>query len=178
MIEATHTAAGTTADPKGGFPPFDTRTFPSQIFWLGITFAILLVVMWRFIVPRIGGTLADRKARIAAELEKAEDDKRQADQAWSTYQNTLVEARQNARKVSEENRAQVAAQAERTEAAADEAAQGEIAKAEARLAQLRSEATENILSAAQEAAIEIVARLTGEKISAAEAASAVRTAQG
>ena len=33
----------TTEAPKqeGGFPPFKTETFPSQIFWLVITFAFL-----------------------------------------------------------------------------------------------------------------------------------------
>ena len=176
MATTSHTAG--TADPKGGFPPFDRTTYPSQIFWLAITFTVLLVVMWRFVVPRIGGTLAERKARIAAELARAETDKQQAEREWSTYQTTLVEARQRARSVTEENRAKVLADTERAEAAADETAQAEIARAEAQLAQLRAEAKGNILAAAQEAAIEIVSRLTGESVSADEAASAVREVQG
>jgi F-type H+-transporting ATPase subunit b len=175
MAESAHTT-GTVAH-KGGFPPFDQTTFPSQIFWLAIAFAFLLVVMWRFVVPRIGGTIAERKARIAAELENAEADKTQAEREWSTYQNTLVEARQRARTVTEENRTKIVAEAERAENEADEAAQAEIAKAEARLAQLRAEARGNILSVAQEAAVEIVSRLTGESVSAEDAASAVRAVQ-
>jgi F-type H+-transporting ATPase subunit b len=143
MAETTHTAG--TADPRGGFPPFKTDTFPGQIFWLAITFAVLLFVMWRYVVPRIGGTIAERKARIATELEGAETDRRQA---------------------------------ERAEAAADHAAQDEIAKAEAELARLRAEAKGSILSAAQDAAIDIVARLTGERVGADEAASAVREVRG
>jgi len=176
MADATHTTG--TAEPKAGFPPFDQTTFPSQIFWLAITFAVLLVVMWRVVVPRIGGTIAERKARIATELERAESDRRKADQAWSTYQNTLVEARQRARVVTEDNRVRVLAESERAEAAADETAQADIAKAEADLARLRAEARESILAAAQDAAVDIVARLTGENVSASEAASAVREAQG
>jgi F-type H+-transporting ATPase subunit b len=177
MAEPVHTTTGTAA-PTGGFPPFDHTTFPSQIFWLAITFVFLFVVMWRYVVPRIGGTIAERKARIAAELANAEDDRRQAEQAWSTYQTTLVEARQRARVVTEDNRARVMAETERAEAGADEAAQAEIAKAEAELARLRAEAKGSILAAAQDAAIGIVARLTGVKVSADEAASAVREAQG
>jgi F-type H+-transporting ATPase subunit b len=177
MAVPSHTMSGTAADPNGGFPPFKTVTFPSQIFWLGITFAVLLVIMWRIVVPRIGGTLAERKARIAAELARAEEDRKQAETAWSTYQNTLVEARQRARTVTEENRAKVMAETERSEAVADEAAQTEIAKAEARLAKLREEAKGHIQSAARDAAIDIVARLTGEQVGADEAAKAVREAQ-
>jgi F-type H+-transporting ATPase subunit b len=177
MADAVHTI-GTTTAPKGGFPPFDQTTFPGQIFWLAITFAILLVVMWRIVVPRIGGTIADRKARIASELGRAEEDRKKAETAWSTYQTTLVEARQRARVVTEENRAKVATETERAEAAADETAQADIAKAEADLARLRAEAKGSILAAAQEAAIDIVARLTGEVVSAEEAGAAVREAQG
>jgi F-type H+-transporting ATPase subunit b len=175
MTTAAHTTG--TTDAKGGFPPFDQTTFPSQIFWLAITFVVLLVVMWRVVVPRIGGTLADRKARLASELAKAETDKKRAEQEWSTYQTTLVEARQRARSVSDENRAKVVAEAERAESAADEAAQAEIAKAEASLAQLRADAKGNILAVAQEAAAAIVSRLTGESVGADEAAAAVRAVQ-
>jgi F-type H+-transporting ATPase subunit b len=177
MTPVAHSAAG-AAPAGGGFPPFDTTTFPSQIFWFAITFTVLLVVMWRFVVPRIGGTIADRKARIASELGRAESDRKQAESAWSTYQTTLVEARQRARVVTEENRAKVAGDAERAETAADEAAQTEIAKAEADLARLRAEAKGSILAAAQDAAIDIVARLTGEKVSPDEAGAAVRETQG
>ena len=178
MAEPAHTMTGTAATPHKVFPPFATNTFPGQIFWLAITFAILLVVMWRVVVPRIGGTIAQRRTRIAAELANAEDDRRRAELEWSTYQNTLLEARQRARKVTETNRATVVAQAESAEAVADETARSEIADAEARLAQLRVEAKGNILAAARDAAIEIVARLTGEKVGADEAASAIREVQG
>jgi F-type H+-transporting ATPase subunit b len=176
MSEGTHTTTGAAA--PAGFPPFKTETYPSQIFWLVVTFAFLLIVMWRFVVPRIGGTIAERKARIASELATAEADKTQAEREWSTYQTTLVEARQRARAVTEENRAKVGAETERAEAQADEAAQAEIAKAEARLAQLRADAKDNILKVAQDAAVEIVSRLTGETVSADDAASAVRAVQG
>lgn len=175
MAETPHHTGQT--QESGGFPPFKTESYPSQIFWLAITFTFLLLVMWRFVVPRIGGTLTDRKSRIAAELEKAEDDRRQAEQAWSTYQTTLVEARQSARSESERNRAEVMAETERAEAVADQSANAEIAEAEARLARLRQDAKSNILAAAQEAAVDIVARLTGETVSADEAASAVRAVQ-
>jgi len=178
MAEPAHTMSGTAADPNGGFPPFKTGTFPGQVFWLGITFAVLLVVMWRVVVPRIGSTLADRKSRIAAELARAEEDRKQAETAWSTYQNTLVDARQRARTVTEQNRAQVMAETERSESIADESAQAEIAKAEARLVALREEAKGHIAAAARDAAVEIVARLIDEQVAPYEAARAVHEVQG
>jgi F-type H+-transporting ATPase subunit b len=179
MADSSQMNAG-TAQPahRGGFPPFDHTTFPSQIFWLAITFTILLVFMWRVVVPAIGGTLAERRKRIASELAQAEADRREADNAWSTYQTTLIEARERARALVEENRTRVTADVDRQEKAADSAADDAVAKAEARLAQLRAEARGHITRAAEEAAISIVARLTGDSISPEDAAAAVRAVQG
>jgi len=136
----------------GGFPPFDTTTYPSQVFWLAITFAFLLAFLWRFVVPRIGGTIGERRQRIAKEIAQAEEDRREADQAWTTYQNTLIEARQRARALIEENRTEVRANAERAGKAADTEADQALAEAEGRLAKLRAEARDHIRRAAQDAA--------------------------
>ena len=35
-------------------------TFPSQIFWLVVIFAVLLVVMLRVALPRVAGLLQER----------------------------------------------------------------------------------------------------------------------
>lgn len=174
-MSAPRLTAGTSQPVKGnaGFPPFATSTYPSQIFWLGITFVLLLVFVWKVVVPRIGGTIATRKRRIADELARAEHDRREAEETWTTYQNAIVEARQRARTLIEETRAHVRADVERAEKGADSAADAELAKAEARLAALRAEAREHIRRAAADAAAGIVSRLIGESISPEEAAVAV-----
>jgi F-type H+-transporting ATPase subunit b len=175
-MQAMPLKAGTSQPPPGGhggFPPFDTTTYPSQVFWLTITFAILLVFLWRFVVPRIAGTINDRKQRIAQELAQAEEDRREADKAYTTYQNTLIEARQRARALIEENRTEVRANVERAGKAADTEADQALADAEARLAKLRAEARDHIRQAAQDAAAGIVERLIGESVSPEDAAQAV-----
>ena len=143
------------------------------MFWLGITFALLLIFVWTVVVPRIGGAIAARKRRIAEELAKAEHDQREAEETWTTYQNSLIEARARARILIEENRNQVRAAVERAEKTAGSEAEVAIAGAEARLAQLRAQAREHILRAAEDAAVQIVARLIGETVAPEEAAAAV-----
>jgi F-type H+-transporting ATPase subunit b len=166
----------TTAPPpgsEGGFPPFKTESYPSQIFWLVITFVLLFVFVWKVVVPRIGGMIITRKRRIAEELAKAEEDRREAEATWTTYQNAIIEARQQARSLIEETRTHVRADVERAEKAADSQADDAIAQAEARLTQLRAQAREQIRRAAQDAAQSIVSRLIGETVSPDEAAAAV-----
>ena len=42
MADASNTTATTQGQHEpAGFPPFDTTTFPSQFFWLAVTFAFL-----------------------------------------------------------------------------------------------------------------------------------------
>jgi F-type H+-transporting ATPase subunit b len=176
MAGEPHVMTGTAAQSgASSFPPFNTQTFPSQVFWLAITFVLLLVFVWTVVVPRIGGTIMARKRRIAEELAKAEEDRREAEQTWTTYQNALVEARQRARTLIEETRTHVREDVERAEKAADSEAHQAIAQAEARLAELRAQAREHIRRAAQDAAQSIVLRLIGETVSAEEAAGAVST---
>jgi len=167
------------AKPEGaGFPPFKTETFPSQIFWLVITFAFLFVVLWRVAGPRIHGVIATRRGQIEGDLTEAQRHRSDAEGASAAYQAALASARSRAQALAEENRKRIAGEVDRAKQQADAAAQADIAKAEARIQASRGEAHAHVLNAAQEAAIAIVARLTGESVATDEAASAVRAVTG
>ena len=164
--------------PEGaGFPPFKTESFPSQIFWLVIGMAFLFVVLWRVVGPRIKSTLETRRGLIQKELEPAQENRRRAEAATVAYETPLFEARERARALGEQSRERAAEEVKKAEAAADASAERATADAEARLARIRIEAKTHISNAAKDAAVEIVSRLTGERISDAEAEAAVRAAQ-
>ena len=44
----------------GAFPPFQSEHFPSQLFWLTISFVLLYALMAKIALPRIGSILAER----------------------------------------------------------------------------------------------------------------------
>jgi F-type H+-transporting ATPase subunit b len=172
-----NTTTGTTAPDQGasgGFPPFKVETYPSQIFWLVICFVFLLAMMWRVAVPKIGGVIAERKGRIASELAKAEEGRKQAERAAAAYQAPILEARERAKAVSEATRAEMAKEVERAKASADAETAKANTEALQRIGALQAEAKRHISAAAEDAVVEIVTRLTGENISREEAAAAVR----
>ena len=174
-MAAPATTTGTVAEHKsGGFPPFETSTYPSQIFWLTVTFVALLIVMWRVAVPRIGGVIAERKGRTQTELAKAEESRKQAEHAAAAYQAPILEARERARAASEATRTQVAHEFERAKATADTEAHRKTTEAQERIAALQRQAKWHVTQAAEEAVVDIVSRLTGETVSRAEATAAVR----
>lgn len=173
MTEAP--TAATTEQPHqpAGFPPFKTETYPAQLFWLTITFAVLFIVMWRIVVPKVSGVLGDRKAKIAGDLLLAEAHRDAAQRASAAYDAAIASARQRALSAANENRAKISAEVDRAKAAADAEAAQAMAKAEERIAASRQDARVHVANAAQSAAIAIVARLTGEIISPEDAAAAV-----
>jgi F-type H+-transporting ATPase subunit b len=170
MSEAPAAYAEVPAKGGGGFPPFRTETFPSQLFWLAITFILLFVVLWRIAGPRIAGVIAERKKRILADLEQAERHRREAEEASAAYQAALLVARARAQAVADENRRRVNMEVERAKASADAEAQEAIAAAEAHIATMRESAKANVAAVAQDAAKEIVDRLIGGPASSADAA--------
>jgi F-type H+-transporting ATPase subunit b len=182
MIDAGTTSATTQqpapAKATGGFPPFDQTTFPSQLFWLAITFAILFVVMWRVAGPRINGAITNRRNKINGDLAEAQKHRGDAEGASAAYQAALAGARARANALADENRKHVHGEIEKAKADAEARAHEETAKAEARIAATREQAKSSVVLAAQEAAITIVQRLTGETVDAGEAAAAVQSVSG
>ncbi|MEJ1969609.1 MAG: hypothetical protein WDN03_13395 [Rhizomicrobium sp.] len=167
------------AKPQGaGFPPFKTETFPSQIFWLVITFGFLFVVLWRVAGPRIAGVITLRRNQINDDLAEAQKYRGDAEAASLAYQTALAGARARANAMAEASRKSISGEIDAARARADAEAAADIARAEERIAASRGEARTHVVQAAQDAAIQIVAQLTGETVPADEAAAAVGAATG
>ena len=177
---ATHATTTQPAPDKasGGFPPFDQTTFPSQIFWLVITFAFLFVVMWRVAGPRINGVITTRRDKINGDIAVAQKYRGNAEAASAAYQTALAGARARANTLAEENRKHVADEIDKAKADADAKAHAATAEAESRIQAMRVQARASVTEAAQDAAINIVARLTGDTVSADDAAAAIKSASG
>jgi F-type H+-transporting ATPase subunit b len=171
MAAEAHTG---TTQASGGFPPFDTSTFPSQIAWLAITFAVLFVVLWRVAGPRIGGAIAARKGQIAGDLTQAETHRKDAEAAQAAYEAALAEARKRAHALADENRKRIHGEIDAAKAQAEAEAQKAMAEAESRIQATRASAIAQVAKTAEDAAIAIVAHLTGETVGAEDARAALR----
>ena len=86
------------------FPPLDSKTFPSQLFWLVLFFAALYVLMSKFALPRLGAILANRKARIDGDLARAQSLKEETETAIKSYEKALADARTRANDIARETR--------------------------------------------------------------------------
>lgn len=79
-----------------GLPQLNVNTFPSQIFWLFVVFAILYVFFSKKTLPEISKVLENRKERIENDLASAEKLRQEAEDVHNTYEESLSDARQEA----------------------------------------------------------------------------------
>jgi F-type H+-transporting ATPase subunit b len=183
LAEATQptpaTTSGTEAPPPGeqkSFPPFDSSTFPSQLLWLAITFALMYYLMAKVALPRIGGILEDRRDRIASDLDTAERLKQESEEAEAAYDKALAEARAKAFTIAETAREEAKAASDALRAEAEAALNKQLATAETRIGEIKSKALSDVGAIAAEATEAIVAALSGTAIGRDEADKAVAEA--
>jgi F-type H+-transporting ATPase subunit b len=159
MAETTaHTEA---PGEKHAFPPFESQHYPSQLFWLALTFILLYLLMSRIALPRIGSILADRSKRISDDLAAAHRFKEQSEAADAAYQKSLADARARAQAIAGETREQQAAEAAVINKKLEAQLHEKLAAAEQSIAATRTSAMGNVTSIAADTASAIVERLLG-----------------
>jgi F-type H+-transporting ATPase subunit b len=174
MAAAEGTTEGTVA-PEGhaGLPQMSTGSYPSQIFWLAVTFGLLFLVLWRITLPMVSGTIGARRNTIEGDLGAAENSRKSAADALAAYEAALAQARGRAHQLAGENRKRIVAEIEAMKASAEAQAQRAMGEAEKRIAAERAKSVAGVKTAAAEAASSIVERLIGTPVSMEEAARAV-----
>ena len=137
MAGETHAADAAehaTEGAKGGFPPFDSTLFSSQIFWFWVAFGALYIVLASVVIPRIAKTLAHRRGTIEGDLKAAADQTAAAQAARLQAEKASADARSQARKTVDEMRAINNEALAKAEASANAAANAPISAIMASLA--------------------------------------------
>ena len=169
-----HEGGGHGAKP--GLPQLAVGSFAGQLFWLVISFVTLYLVISRIAVPKIGGVIADRQAKIKGDLDSASDAKRASEAALANYEKALADARGRALKLGDDIRNQMQAEANAKNDVAAKQLAADTQKAEARIAEMRAGAMARLGTIARDTANEIVQKLTGESVAASELDAAINSA--
>ena len=109
----------------------DATTFPSQIFWLVIFFALLYLLMSRLALPKMAAVLDKRHKTIEGDLAKASALKNETEAAVQAYEKALADARAKAQGIAAETRAKMTAEMDAERAALEKKIGAKTAEAEA-----------------------------------------------
>ena len=147
-------------------PQLDVSGFPSQIFWLVITFVFLWWLMAKVALPKVGLVLEERQKKINDSLDMAEDLRIEARSELDAYEIAISVAHDEARKVIND------ANQEGTQASANQLAEmrisltNQIAEVETEIESVKEKALEDIGQSAREVAISTLDKLVDIKIPA------------
>jgi F-type H+-transporting ATPase subunit b len=157
-----------TTEAHGGehgsdiFPPFDPATFPSQLLWLAISFAALYLLMSKVALPRVGSILADRKAKIDADLAAADASRQKTDAAIAAYEAALADAKSKAQGIAAQTSDAIKTELASKRQAVEADLSAKVATAEARIATTKAEAMTHVDEIAAETAQTVVTQLVGD----------------
>ena len=106
LLTAVPFSAFAEGQQSAGLPQMDISTFPSQIFWLIVTFSILYIFMWKFVIPKLRITIEERKDKISNDVNEAEKLKSEAEEILNKYESKISSSNQDAQKIITEARNQ------------------------------------------------------------------------
>ncbi len=147
-------------------PQLDVSGFPSQIFWLVITFVFLWWLMAKVALPKVGLVLEERQKKISDSLDMAENLRIEAGSELEAYEIAISVAHDEARKVIND------ANQEGTQASANQLAEmrisltNQIAEVETEIESVKEKALKDIGQSAREVTISTLDKLVGIKIPA------------
>jgi F-type H+-transporting ATPase subunit b len=90
-----------------GMPQLNPEFWVSQIFWLILTFGFLLIILSKFILPKISNNLELRKSQILENIETAEKQKMESENKIKEYETLINNSKNEARNYFNEARKKI-----------------------------------------------------------------------
>lgn len=157
-------------------PQLDFSTYAPQLVWLLITFVVLYLLMARMALPAIATVLEERRDRIANDLDKAEQLRRETDEAIAAHEAALAEARARAHEIANAMREKLAAEIDVERQKAEATISARADEADAAISAAKVQAIGEVSGIATETAEAIVKQLVGGRWTKAKIAGAIDTA--
>jgi F-type H+-transporting ATPase subunit b len=154
------TAAGGDAPEGAGI------LFPASydLIWGGLSFLIVLVLFWKFVLPRMKKVLAERTEMIEGGIARAEAAQAEAEKAREQYTAALTQAREEAAAIRAQAQSDRAAIVDEARTEARNAAAAVTAQAEAAMAAERAQVSAALTRQVGEVAVTLASKIVGQTL--------------
>jgi len=154
-------ATAVESSESSGMPQLNPEFWLSQIFWLIITFGILLVVLSKLILPKISENLEIRKTQILENIASAENQRKESDAKLKEYEKIIIDSKNEAKNYFNKAREKIVKDIDKKKKALDIEIAEEINKAEKEILDLKNNSPEKIKKIAAETSSDLVKQLIG-----------------
>jgi F-type H+-transporting ATPase subunit b len=129
-----------------------------------IAFAVLFIFMWRWVLPRVGKLLDERRQKIQGDLEKAEGARRESEAELARYREQLANAREEANRIIEEGRKTAEQLRTDLQAKAEEEARATVSRATEEIRAERDRVLRELSSQVGQIAVELAERVVQKEL--------------
>ena len=152
------------AAESGGMPQLDPEFWVSQIFWLILTFGILLIVLSKFILPKISDNLETRKSQVLDNLELAEKQRNDSIAKLKEFDNVILKSKIDAKNIFNETRKKLLEDINKKREKLEQEINKEIKSVEAEIHELKRKSPEKINKIAIETSGDLINQLIGTNV--------------
>jgi F-type H+-transporting ATPase subunit b len=149
-------------------PQFEFATWPGQIFWLLVTFAVLYGVLSRVFIPRVRHAIDTRRDQIANDMAEARRLRDEAEAQAEIADAQMAEGRLRAQHLAADAKAKSAAESANRQAALETELSGKLEEAETRIRASRDQAMSQVRGIAADTGSAITEKLSGKAVVAGE----------
>lgn len=129
-----------------------------------IAFLVLFFFTWKWLLPRFRQVLDERRTQIQGEMERAEAQRREADELLERYRQQLAGAREEANRIVEEARTTAEEMRRDLQTRAEEQAQATIERAQEEIRAERDRVFEELRAQVGTIAVELASRVVEKEL--------------
>lgn len=150
----------------GTAPEGSAILFPASydLIWGGLSFLIVLILFWKFVLPRLKVVMEERTDRIEGGIARADELQQQAQADLEEYRRALAEARQEAAEIRTQAQADRRAIVEEARVEAVAVAGSVTAAAEAALERDRAQVVGQLTTQVGVMAVDLASKVVGQSL--------------
>ena len=142
-------------ESSAGMPQLNPEFWPSQVFWLILTFSILYLIIWKIFLPKITYTIENRKSKIVQDLDEAQKLKESAEKKLKEYNKTIFQHLLKKKKTFNDQ------------------IEKEIVKIEKEIKDLKKTSLSNISKIASETSVELIKKIINTEVNQSNVSAVV-----
>ena len=148
-------------------PQLDPKYWASQAFWLIIVFTSIYLLISKIFIPKIKGSIDLREDKIKKDLEDAKIAKEEAEKKLKIYNNLILKAKQDSKKIILESRQKINEEIQIKKDKIQKEIENETHNAEKEIQKFKEESIEKINVISENIASDLLKSILGDDINKA-----------
>lgn len=160
---------------SAGLPQFDLTTFPSQIFWLFVSFVVLYLFFGKKALPELSSVMENRRNLIESDLRTADEKRREMEKLQAKYEDSISQSTSKANDLLNKAKENAIATTEKSAAEFQKKSEKEVQQISAALEKAKDSARADLNSISAEIVVEVTKKVSGLKVTKKDALDVIES---